>query len=119
MDWTGVLFLACIVAAIVAPVVAIVLGMRSSGKMPWQRRLRDRGEVAEAVIVDVKRTAVTFNQWNDRMLKLTLEVRPRNGTAFTATADTLVARHAIGAYQPGTIVQVKYDPAKPSRVLVL
>jgi len=67
----------------------------------------------------VKRTAVRFNQRNDRMLKLTLDVRPANGPSFRATADKLVAEYAVAAYQPGTMVQVRYDPQKPSQVLVL
>ncbi len=108
----------CLAAAAVAPFVVILMGMRATNKLPWQRRLLARGESAPAVVLEARRTAVTFNRRNDRVLKLALEVRPRAGRPFRAEARRLVADYAAAQYQPGSVVEVKFDPSSPRRVVL-
>ncbi len=114
----GLIFLICVAAALVAPPVAIWMGMRATNKLPWQRRLLARGESAPALVLESRRTGVTFNYRNDRVLKLTLEVRPQGRQPFRAEARKLVAGFAAPQYQPGAVVEVKFDPSGPRRVVV-
>jgi hypothetical protein len=74
------------------------------------------GEPAQAVIVSVADTGVTVNDCPQA--RLTLEVRPAGRQPFLAETTLLVGRFQTGLVTPGAAVQVRFDPADPSRVAV-
>ena len=73
------------------------------------------GLPAQAIILKVSDTGTTIN--NDPVIRLLLEVQPPDQQSFQAEAERLISRLQIPQVQPGTVVQVKYDPA--NRVVAL
>lgn len=47
-----------------------------------------------------------------------MEVRPANRPAFQAEAKMFISMLQVPQFQPGAVVQVKYDPLNPTRVAV-
>jgi Flp pilus assembly protein TadB len=80
------------------------------------RAILATGEAAQAVIVSVVDTGVTVNDCPQA--RLTLEVRPATRPPFVAETTMLVGRFQTGMVMPGASVQVRFDPADPSRVAV-
>lgn len=74
------------------------------------------GEPAQAVIISAADTGVTVNDCPQA--RLTLEVRPAGRQPYLAETTFLVGRLQIGMIMPGMTVQVRFDPADPSRVAV-
>lgn len=95
-----------------------------SGYLVWRlfknsarnRQILATGEAAQAIIISVADTGVTVN--NSPQARLTLEVRPVGRQPFMAETTFLVGRLQTGMIMPGMSVQVRFDPADPSRVAV-
>jgi len=66
------------------------------------------GEPAKARILSVSDTGVTVN--NNPRIALQLEVTPQKGVSFNVKIHTLISRLQPMPYQPGMILQVRYDP---------
>jgi hypothetical protein len=78
------------------------------------QELRVSGVLAEATVLKIWDTGMTVNQ--DPVVGFLLEVRPRDRAAYQAETKLLISRLSIPQIQPGAVVTVRYDPAKPSRV---
>jgi len=96
--------------------LAVVFVTRLLRNSARNRELLAKGEPAPAVILAASDTGVTVN--DSPQVKLQLEVRPANRPPFRAEATLLVGRLQVGMIAPGMPVQVKFDPADPSRVAV-
>lgn len=79
-------------------------------------RLLKTGEPAEATILKLWDTGVTLNE--NPQIGLRLEVRPPGRAPFQTETKMVVSRLQTSAYQPGQVVQVRYDPNNPKRVAV-
>ena len=80
------------------------------------RQILATGEPAQAVIISAADTGVTVNDCPQA--RLTLEVRPAGRPPYVAETTFLVGRLQTGMIMPGMAVQVRFDPADPSRVAV-
>ena len=78
------------------------------------KEVLSEGVPATAVIKDVTDTGNRYN--NNPQVKMTLEVTPKDGKPYTAQIITVVSVVYLARLQPGTVVNVKYDPKQPSRV---
>ena len=72
------------------------------------RRIIKEGLQAEAIVLDLWDTGTTVNQ--NPIVGLRLEVRPTTGSTFTTETERLTSRVDLPKVQPGSKVQVKYDP---------
>ena len=72
------------------------------------RSIRAEGVLAEAEVINLQDTGTTIN--NNPVVRLSLEVRPKNEPSFYADAEQLISRLAIPRYQPGSLIKVWYDP---------
>jgi hypothetical protein len=72
------------------------------------RSIRAQGILAEAEVINLQDTGTTIN--NNPVVRLYLEVRPKNAPVFEAEAEQLVSRLDIPRYQPGSTIKVWYDP---------
>lgn len=80
-------------------------------------RLRSTGETAEASILKLQETGVRVNR--QPRVKLTLSVRPSMRPAYEAVTHKLISYFEISQYQPGALLEVKFDPNNPQSVVVL
>jgi hypothetical protein len=80
------------------------------------RSILKTGKLAEAEILQIWDTGTTIN--NNPVVRIRLEVRPRLHSIFEAETEKLISRLKIPQYQPGTVVQVKYDPESQDVALV-
>lgn len=110
-----VVLVSVLVAAPVVIVSAFFL-MRLFRNSARNRAILSTGEPAHAYIVSVVDTGVTVNDCPQA--RLTLEVRPASRPPFMAETTLLVGRFQTGMVMPGMSVQVRFDPADPSRVAV-
>ncbi len=108
-----------LMSLLVAAPVLIISGffvVRLLKNSARNRAILTTGEAAQAVIVSVADTGVTVNDCPQA--RLTLEVRPAARPPFLAETTMLVGRFQTGMVMPGAAVQVRFDPADPSRVAV-
>jgi putative oligomerization/nucleic acid binding protein/uncharacterized protein DUF3592 len=80
-------------------------------------RLRANGETAEAIILDIQETGVRVNR--QPRVKITLEVRPSLRSAYQATTHKIVSYFEISKYQPGSVMEVKFDPNHLQNVVII
>lgn len=71
--------------------------------------IRQSGVTTTARILELRDTGTTINQ--DPVVRLVLEVQPKNAPAFQTETEQLVSRLQIPQIQPGKTLLVKYDPA--------
>jgi hypothetical protein len=81
------------------------------------RRLRNHGVSAPAVILSVDGTNTRVNE--EPVLQFELEVEGEDGAPFYAIARQVVPVHQIPDLRPGDSVTVHYDPANPSRAVIV
>lgn len=96
---SGLLCAASTILLVGAPMVAAIRNQNVSTK----------GLPAQATILEISDTGTTIN--NDPVVRMLLEVRTPGGVPFQAEAERLISRLKIPQFQPGAVVQVKYDPA--------
>jgi hypothetical protein len=83
-----------------------------------RRKLLEKGESAEATILQVTDTGVTVNEIYP-MVKVLLEVRPQGRPPYQAETTMIINRMDIPQVQPGMVVPVKIDPRRPQQVAVV
>lgn len=90
-------------------VVAMLL-LFGSATISWllKQWVMARGETGTARIINMQPTGLRVNHYYYGM-RFTLEVQSFSDT-FKADAERLVPMHDMTKYQPGMIVNVKYDP---------
>ncbi len=81
------------------------------------QQLLSTGQPAQAAILKLWDTGVTVND-NPRIGML-LEVRPKVGAVFQTEVKKVVSRLQTSQYQPGQMLEVKYDPANPKKVAIV
>ena len=74
-------------------------------------------ESAPAVILKSWQTGTVMNDINPQ-IGLLLEVRPANRPTFQAETKMFISMMQIPQFQPGAVLQVKYDPNDTSKVAV-
>lgn len=79
--------------------------------------LLTRGKKAIATVLEVWDTGVTVDGLNI-MVGLRLEVNPPGQPSYEAKTKALVSRIQPTLYQPGMVVQVRYDPKNPKKVAI-
>jgi DNA-directed RNA polymerase subunit RPC12/RpoP len=85
-----------------------------------QERLSNKGLTATAKILTVQSTGIIRNLLDGKgvLMSFTVEVQPDKGVPFNANAKTFVGLVAINKYQPGTMLDVFYDPKDQTQVSV-
>jgi hypothetical protein len=94
----GVLAAAAVVLLVASPLTASLTN----------RSVLVSGLPAEATIVEIHDTGTTINQ--SPVVRMILEVRPPGGSPFRAEMEQWIGRLEVSQIQPGTVVQVRYDP---------
>ena len=74
------------------------------------------GALAPAVILGVQDTGASLN--DKPQAAITLQVNPPGQAPFQAVCTMFVDRFQVGMLLPGVQVQVRYDPANPTRVAI-
>jgi len=79
--------------------------------------LQSTGITAPAEILRLWDTGITVNQ--DPVIGLEVEVRPSDRPPYKATIEkSLVSRLDVPQFQPGKVIQVRFDPKAPERVAI-
>jgi hypothetical protein len=82
------------------------------------RQVAERGLPAPAKVLQYSPMGINLNG-NNPVVNLLLEVHPTDTPAFTAQAlGIAIAEAAVGKYQPGQMVTVRYRPDDLTRVAV-
>ena len=84
--------------------------------MNQNSNLLSTGALAPAVIMSVQDTGASLN--DKPQAAITLQVNPPGQAPFQAVATMFVDRFQVGMLLPGVQVQVRYDPANPTRVAI-
>jgi hypothetical protein len=84
-------------------------------QMTAQNELLARGTPAEATVVGMRDTGMQVNL--QPVVEVDLTVFPAFSVAFAASA-TVQGHAQLSTLSPGSIVQVRYDPADPSTVVI-
>ncbi|MCP3097811.1 SHOCT domain-containing protein [Myxococcus sp. K15C18031901] len=83
-----------------------------------ERRLRARGEPAEATVLELEPSSWRINK--RRVIVLRLQVRQRGHPAYEArTRTTLAGWQMSGVMEKGMTLEVRVDPKDPRRVAVV
>lgn len=105
-----------LITVVVLVFVGIFVGRLVMNGMQ-NRDVLSHGESAPAQILKAWQTGTVMNEVNPQ-IGLLLQVQPTNRPAFQAEAKMFISMLQIPQFQPGTMVQVKYDPKNPSKVAV-
>lgn len=98
-------------------IVSLLLVSCSLDSILMLNDVKTGGVTAPATIVDSWDTGWTVN--GDPVIGMHVEVQPANGAAFRASINrTLVSRIAVPQFQPGKVIQVRYDPADVTKIAV-
>jgi hypothetical protein len=81
-----------------------------------ERILRE-GVPAKARVTDIVPTGSHHNE--DPEVVLSLEVTPAQGKPFASTVETHMSVVYLPRFQPGSIVNVRFDPKKPEDVALV
>ena len=112
LNYSVVLYLLLLFAG-----VAVLLVSMSKGWLTTPgnyKRLMAGGIEAPATIMEMKDTNMTLN--NSPYVRLKLRVQPAASPAYETTINVLVSRIAFPSV--GDTIKVRYDPAKPTDVIV-
>lgn len=105
-----------VVVVIIAVVFGLVFLPMIRGSMR-SSKLMQTGVSAQAQILKVWQTGMSVN--DQPQLGLLLQVQPTDGTpSFQAEAKKVVPLVQIPQFQPGGVLEVKYDPANPKEVAI-
>lgn len=81
------------------------------------KELQATGVAATAEILRLWDTGITVN--HDPVVGLEVEVRPADRPPYRARIEkTLISRLDVPQFQPGKVIQVRFDPREPGRVAV-
>jgi predicted RNA-binding Zn-ribbon protein involved in translation (DUF1610 family) len=83
-------------------------------------RLHTEGLPATAKILTVQQTDIFKSMLNGKgmLMFFTLEVQPDKEAPFNAEAKAFIGLPALDKYQPGTVLDVRYDPQDHTQVSV-
>ncbi len=84
--------------------------------MGQNSNLMANGVMAPAMILNVQDTGASLN--DKPQAAITLQVNPPGQAPFQAVSTMFIDRFQVGMLIPGAQVQVKYDPANPSKVVI-
>ncbi len=85
-------------------------------------RIRKNGEPAEATILSIVEngSSVKFGGALPKAgVTIQFEVRPNGKLAYQAQTKTYISVLEVAKYQPGSVFQVKFDPANPQNVAIV
>jgi len=81
------------------------------------KQLQVSGTAAPAEILQLWDTGITMNK--DPVIGLEVEVRPADRPPYKAKIEkSLISRLDIPQFQPGKVIQVRFDPQAPERVAI-
>jgi hypothetical protein len=85
-----------------------------------ERRLHSDGRLATAQILTAQTTDIFRSTVEGRgvLMSFAVEVRPDGEATFHADTKTLVGLVAVSKYQPGTVLDVRYDPQDHAQVSI-
>ena len=109
-----------IITVVVVLILAVTIGpmlIRLIRNSQMTSQVMQTGVTATATIVNTWDTGMRIN--DNPQVGIQLQVQPPNGAPFQAEVRQTVSIVHLGMYQPGATVQVKYDPANPSRVAIV
>ncbi len=118
-DLIGQAMLATAVPIVLITVVSIIVVFIIVRRLMGggvSKQLLATGQTAQAAILRMWDTGVTIND-NPRIGML-LEVRPPSGTPFQAEVKQTISRLQTSQYQPGQMLEVKYDPTDHKKVAI-
>jgi hypothetical protein len=110
------ILISTIVALLFLLILAAIILASKHAKL--RTKILKDGESAKAKIIQAQHTGGIVNGVNYG-ISFVLEVQPKNKKSYQATARAMVPAVSLPKYQPGTVVQVKFNPANPSRVIIL
>jgi hypothetical protein len=120
----GTLLTTVVILAItaVATILIIVLAMRwvrsVSGGGKDAQRIAASGIDGQGRILGVKQTSMYVNR--QPLVDIHLEVHPANGQPpYTTTVRRVVSLFQISQFQQGAVLPLRFDPADPSKVVIL
>jgi hypothetical protein len=109
-------FLPIIIIGFTVLILAVVFLPMLRGSLR-SSQLMKTGVSAQAQILKVWQTGMYVNE--QPQLGMVLQVQPTDGTApFQAEAKKVVSFVQIPQFQPGGMLEVKYDPANPKDVAI-
>lgn len=122
----AVVIVSVVIVVILSIAAAIIPTLGTFGIIGWVfKKLGDQqaqtqallttGEPAEATVLRLSDTGVTVN--DNPLVHLLLEVRTPGREPFHAEAQWTVSRLQTSLFQPGSVIQVRYDPNDPTRVV--
>ncbi|MGQ0803324.1 MAG: hypothetical protein ACT4PI_05615 [Actinomycetota bacterium] len=103
-----------IVIIVVSVVPALFVVRKAFGPVAANRRLLSTGQSAKAKILQAQETGTYVNEMPQ--IRVLLEVRPTSGSSFQSEAVTTVRPLQLSQIRVGNTVDVRYDPADPSKV---
>jgi len=85
-----------------------------------ETRLHSAGRQATARILTAQTTNIFRNNLNGKgvLMAFTVEVLPEEATPFNAETKAVVGLVAVDKYQPGTVLDICYDPQDHTQVSV-
>jgi hypothetical protein len=101
--------------------VMAVVGLLVARPLQRERRLLATGRQAHATVRKAWRTGLTTRDAAGKTRKqvgFELEMHPDGGAAYTVHTTDLLDAATLDAFAPGVEVNVRYDPAHPTRVAV-
>lgn len=113
MDFLGLLPIIIIVVVVVILGIVFLPMLRGSMR---SSKLLQTGVSAQAQILKVWQTGMYVNE--QPQIGLLLQVQPANGAPFQVEAKKVVSMIQIPQFQPGAMLEVKYDPANPTEVAI-
>lgn len=84
------------------------------GKINQSNKLLSTGAPAQALVMQLADTGVRVN--DNPQVKLVLEVHPIGQPPYQVETTAFVSMLKLAQIQPGQTVNVRYDPADPSKV---
>jgi hypothetical protein len=87
------------------------------GRLLFQSDLEIKGIPARATVINTWDTGVTVN--NQPRLGLLLHVFPESGEDFDIETKMIIPHSRLPGVYPGAELDIRYDPKKPSRILLV
>jgi hypothetical protein len=100
----------------VAGALALIAGRVACGELQDGPVLRN-GTPAKARVVDIRPTGSSWN--DDQEMKLKLDVQPEGQEPYPAKVEVYLHPVHFPKYQPGALVDVRFDPKKRSHVVLV
>lgn len=85
-------------------------------------RIRKNGEPAEATILSIEEngTSMKFGGAVPKAgVTIQCEVQPKGKPTYQAQTKTYISVLEVAKYQPGSVIQVKFDPKNPQKVAIV